>query len=102
MDYQQGLINRTFGLGKGKDGKFQVGEWVNNILYSCDGTNTRLATRQERTKWKNFRETRTLESDSKLPRGLIHYVKEDEKPVGLFVICEVSAGTDLFNYIVGR
>lgn len=98
----QNVINTAFALGKGKNGKFELGEWVNQALFSVDGSNRRLATKKEKTKWKNFSESVLVSSDTALKIGSVYYLVEDEAPVTYTVICRAASENGNFNYYVGK
>ncbi|QYC52443.1 hypothetical protein [Salmonella phage SSBI34] len=98
MSVDSKQLNSVYALAKGKDGKFQVGMWANQSLFAVDGSNKRLASFKDMTKWRYFREATEYVSDVELKQG---DRVSGGKDGWYYVIYESKETDGKFHYVVG-
>lgn len=63
-------LNSVYALGRDKkSGKWQVGQWANQSLWSVDGENRRICSFKEMTFWRYFTEAVEHTSEVALSPG---------------------------------
>ena len=97
-------LNSVYSLCKDKiTGKWQVGEWANQALWSVDGKNNRICSFTQMTQWKYFTEALeyTAKTDS-LMRGEKVVIEGPDKRTSLYFVVDFIREEDgKFVYLVG-
>jgi len=100
--FNKGNINLSYSLAKGRDGKWVVGMWVNDTLYSRDGSNKKLCKRDEMTLWKFFKEVKEYESSGNLKIGEKVLVSEEGRSSYYYVIDQIhNKDKSINSYYIG-
>ncbi len=103
MALDKDSLNSVYSLVRdGKNGEWVLGEWVNQSLWSTDGTNRRLCKFKDLVMWKYLTEVREHTSDVMLTRGQ-RVAVEIKKGVTVwyFVLANIRAADGKFSYVVG-
>lgn len=96
-------LNRVYALAiDKKTGKWQVGQWINQSLWSVDGKNTRLCNSKDMTRWKNFVEAKEHTSPVELKKG-DRVLVENGRGVNIwfFVVYSLPSSDGEFRYLIG-
>lgn len=96
-------LNGAFALGKDKStGKWTVGQWINQALWTVDGSNKKICPFKDMTKWRYFRQAFEYESTVELQPG-DRVSQQSEKGINewYYVICKVEK-SGKFIYLVGE
>ena len=95
-------LNSAYSLAKTKDGEWQVGEWINQSLWSIDGKSKRICDYGNMTRWRFFRESREHISDVGLDRGdKVSLLTKRGVREWFYVIDIITSDDGKFHYLVG-
>lgn len=96
-------LNSVYSLGKNKKtGKWSVGQWANQTLWSVDGSNKKICSFDEMTHWRYFRETIEHVSEVELsPGDRVSIPVKRGINDWYYVIYKITSGDGKFHYVVG-
>lgn len=105
MTLDKSKLNAAFALAKdNKTGHWCVGQWVNQTLWTVDGSSKRLCSFKEMTRWRYFRSSWEHVSEVPLEAGHRVLVVKGKKEVGdwCYVISALPTEAGKFCYLVGQ
>lgn len=103
MALNRNNLNSAFALGKDKKtGKWSVGQWANQALWTVDGSNKRICAFKEMTFWRYFREAIEHVSDVQLSLGdRVSIPVKRGINEWYYVIDKITSDDGKFHYLVG-
>lgn len=103
MTLNKNNLNAVYALGKDKKtGKWILGQWANQSLWTVDGSNKRICEFKDMTQWRYFQRAVEHVSTVELKPGDRVSVK-GERGINewYYVIYAVKSDGEDFNYLVG-
>lgn len=96
-------INNMFALHKNsKTGKWEIGIWTNETLYSRDGSNRKIGKKSDKTSYRYFREVILYTSEVPLQIGERINAESEKGVVELFyVVDSITTKDGSFKYYIG-
>lgn len=103
MALNRNNLNSAFALGKDKKtGKWEVGQWANQALWTIDGSNKRICGFKEMTHWRYFREAVEHVSEVELsPGDRVGVTVKRGINEWYYVIYPIASDDGKFHYLVG-
>lgn len=103
MALDKNNLNSVYALGKDKKtGEWQVGQWINQALWSVDNSNKRICAYKEMTRWRFFRESAEYSSEVPLAAGdRVSLPNKRGTNEWYYVLYLVSSVDGKSNYVVG-
>lgn len=96
-------LNSVYALALNKkSGNWQLGQWINQALWSVDGKNVRLCAHKDMTLWKHFTESKEHTSTVELKKG-DRVLLENGRGINtwFFVVDSLPSKEGEFRYLVG-